>query len=270
MRAHLHDLVLRAQEGGGRKGLPRSFLNRFTRVYAEALGPRDLRAIASTLHPRLPTPTLDCMIALLALMGAAATAATTKGAAPMDGALGAREGGGKGGARFAVLGGPWEFNLRDLLRWAELTVSVVGAGSASDRGALEGGPGVPAPGDAPSAGTATGAQQKGEGRAAAGAAPHARLYDEAAEHFAHMLFVQRLRAPEDRARFGELFARAWGRPMAPRGRVQVGRVHALHAVQVCCWPGPQALSWVHLPVVLFVGGGVLVVGATQQAAAPPW
>lgn len=34
------------QEGGGRKGLPRSFLNRFTRVHVELLTPADLRLIA--------------------------------------------------------------------------------------------------------------------------------------------------------------------------------------------------------------------------------
>jgi hypothetical protein len=42
------------QEGGGRKGLPRSFLNRFSRVAVEVLGAGDLRAIASALFPRLP------------------------------------------------------------------------------------------------------------------------------------------------------------------------------------------------------------------------
>ena len=30
------------QEGGGRKGLPKSFLNRFTRVYIDLLQPSDL------------------------------------------------------------------------------------------------------------------------------------------------------------------------------------------------------------------------------------
>lgn len=34
------------QEGGGRKGLPRSFLNRFTRVYIEALSAVDMHFIA--------------------------------------------------------------------------------------------------------------------------------------------------------------------------------------------------------------------------------
>ena len=34
------------QEGGGRRGLPKSFLNRFTRVHIELLQPADLAFIA--------------------------------------------------------------------------------------------------------------------------------------------------------------------------------------------------------------------------------
>lgn len=34
------------QEGGGRRGLPKSFLNRFTRVYVELLRLQDLQFIA--------------------------------------------------------------------------------------------------------------------------------------------------------------------------------------------------------------------------------
>ena len=37
------------QEGGGRKGLPKSFLNRFTRVQVELLQPQDLLFIAGRL-----------------------------------------------------------------------------------------------------------------------------------------------------------------------------------------------------------------------------
>lgn len=33
------------REGGGRKGLPRSFLNRFTRVAVESMGTADLEAV---------------------------------------------------------------------------------------------------------------------------------------------------------------------------------------------------------------------------------
>eukprot|EP00198_Chlamydomonas_reinhardtii_P014222 XP_001703559.1 predicted protein [Chlamydomonas reinhardtii] len=48
-------------EGGGRKGLPRSFLNRFTRVTVELLRRSDLLFIAGTLHPRVPAPLLTRM-----------------------------------------------------------------------------------------------------------------------------------------------------------------------------------------------------------------
>ena len=41
------------QEGGGRKGLPRSFLNRFTKVFVEALSHDDLLYITSSMFPKL-------------------------------------------------------------------------------------------------------------------------------------------------------------------------------------------------------------------------
>eukprot|EP00798_Chlamydomonas_sp_ICE-L_P024873 gene24873-10534_t len=50
------------QEGGGRKGLPRSFLNRFTRVYVELLTCKDMLNIATALHPRIPAPVLRRMV----------------------------------------------------------------------------------------------------------------------------------------------------------------------------------------------------------------
>jgi midasin len=53
------------QEGGGRKGLPRSFLNRFTRVHVELLVQADLLFIAGALHPRIPQHTLGRMVAAL-------------------------------------------------------------------------------------------------------------------------------------------------------------------------------------------------------------
>ena len=40
------------QEGGGRKGLPRSFLNRFTKVYVEPLTHDDLFYITSSMFPQ--------------------------------------------------------------------------------------------------------------------------------------------------------------------------------------------------------------------------
>ncbi|GMF26510.1 unnamed protein product [Phytophthora lilii] len=41
------------RQGGGRKGLPKSFLNRFTRVFVETLHEQDLIHIASSMYPAL-------------------------------------------------------------------------------------------------------------------------------------------------------------------------------------------------------------------------
>lgn len=169
------------QEGGGRKGLPRSFLNRFTRVYMQLLQREDLLLIAGALHTRIPRALLERMVGLLEAMHAAATAG--------DGGDGGGGGGAAAGRRFASLGGPWEFNLRDLLRWADLVERAV----------------VPAP---PAA------------AAGAAAAENAAL-DDAAEHVARMLFEQRLRAAADRDAFAALWRRAWGRPLAARGALPV-------------------------------------------------
>jgi len=49
-------------EGGGRKNLPRSFLNRFTHVYMEALTTSDLVIIAAASYPQIPTELLECMV----------------------------------------------------------------------------------------------------------------------------------------------------------------------------------------------------------------
>ena len=43
---HAYLLAFCLQEGGGRKGLPKSFLNRFTRVKVELLQSKDLLFIA--------------------------------------------------------------------------------------------------------------------------------------------------------------------------------------------------------------------------------
>lgn len=174
-------------EGGGRKGLPRSFLNRFTRVTVELLHREDLLFIAGSLHPRVPEPLLGRMVDLLDAMQTAASPP------PLPASMGgpAAEAGGSGsgpaaaaaaaGMRdFAVAGGPWEFNLRDLLRWCDL---VEGA--------------VPKP---PAAAMADGTAAEAE----------AGALDAAAQHFALMLFAHRLRTHEDRAKLSKLFLAAWG------------------------------------------------------------
>lgn len=185
----------------------------------ELLGPDDLTAIASALHPTLPKALLARMVALLGAMdcaangpattGAGSTGSTTAGSTANDrlaAALRKKEGqqqqqgaGHAGGARFAAQGGPWEFNLRDLLRWADLTEGAVTAAAVApavtgDAMQVEGG----------------GAEEERQ-RQQEQAQLEADL-DAAAEHYAHMLFAQRVRTGPDRTRFAELFSSAWGRP----------------------------------------------------------
>ncbi|TPX38299.1 hypothetical protein SmJEL517_g00093 [Synchytrium microbalum] len=74
-------------EGGGRKGLPKSFMNRFTAVYMEEFDNQDLRLLVKSLHPSLSLDLCEKMIKLLSIF-------KSKG---LD-----------------------HFNLRDILRWAQV------------------------------------------------------------------------------------------------------------------------------------------------------
>lgn len=86
-------------QGSGRKGLPKSFLNRFTKVYIEAHSRGDLQLIANTMFPSIPEKLLSNMVHFNM---------------KIHNEVASRSWGHKGG--------PWEFNLRDLFRWCELLV----------------------------------------------------------------------------------------------------------------------------------------------------
>jgi midasin len=85
-------------QGGGRKGLPKSFLNRFTKVYMDTLSKEDFLFIAKALHPSLTEPLLLKMIEFNAQL--------------YDDTMVTHA--------YGNSGAPWEFNLRDILRWCEL------------------------------------------------------------------------------------------------------------------------------------------------------
>ena len=103
------------REGGGRRGLPKSFLNRFTKVYISALHTEDLRFISRSLFPNLAhtrSPItaqhgnrscdapfiMDKIIAFNAAVHADTMTRRVYGRH----------------------GWPWEFNLRDVFRCCEL------------------------------------------------------------------------------------------------------------------------------------------------------
>lgn len=100
-------------QGGGRKGLPASFVNRFTVVYADAFRPEDMLLICQCAFPNLPLATIEKAVGFVE---------------KLDHEVAHRR-------RFGSQGGPWEFNLRDIFRWLTLFSSDKGllkAGNARD------------------------------------------------------------------------------------------------------------------------------------------
>lgn len=93
-------------QGGGRKGLPKSFLNRFTKVYVDELLEDDYHFICSSLYPSIPGSLLLKLIIFNKRMHE-------------DTML---------HHKFALEGSPWEFNLRDVIRSCEI---IMGASDES-------------------------------------------------------------------------------------------------------------------------------------------
>ncbi|KFP45021.1 Midasin, partial [Chlamydotis macqueenii] len=91
------------RQGGGRKGLPKSFLNRFTQaslfVYVDPLSAEDMEFIGNTLFPAIDKSIIAKMVAF-------------NNKASIYFIMAEKNWGQKGG--------PWEFNLRDLFRWCQL------------------------------------------------------------------------------------------------------------------------------------------------------
>ena len=85
-------------QGGGRKGLPTSFVDRFTVVYIEDFRPDDLLLICSqafqNCSSQLITQVIESIITVSTYL--------------------------QGNPKFGFHGGPWQFNLRDAFRWLQL------------------------------------------------------------------------------------------------------------------------------------------------------
>ncbi|CAK7356901.1 unnamed protein product [Dovyalis caffra] len=85
-------------QGGGRKGLPKSFLNRFTKVYIDELVEGDYLSICTSLFPSIPRPILSKLIVFNKRLHE-------------DTML---------HHKFGQDGSPWEFNLRDVIRSCQI------------------------------------------------------------------------------------------------------------------------------------------------------
>ena len=82
--------------GGGRKGLPASFVNRFTVVYADAFNTEDLTIICQRRFPKVRASDLNNVL---------------EATSDLQQRLNSRR---------LALGGPWEINLRDISRALQL------------------------------------------------------------------------------------------------------------------------------------------------------
>ncbi|CAN8097186.1 unnamed protein product [Discula destructiva] len=88
-------------QGGGRKGLPSSFVNRFIVVYADVFTEQDLMLIAGKRYGHVSAENIQKMIRFVSSLDYETSVRKT----------------------FGSHGSPWEFNLRDSLRWLELLAS---------------------------------------------------------------------------------------------------------------------------------------------------
>ncbi|KAI3766421.1 hypothetical protein L2E82_16478 [Cichorium intybus] len=89
-------------QGGGRKGLPKSFLNRFTKVYVDELVKKDHEYICKTLHPSVPDSLLSKLIEFNKRLHEDTMV----------------------NHKFGQDGSPWEFNLRDIIRSCQIIETV--------------------------------------------------------------------------------------------------------------------------------------------------
>lgn len=85
-------------QGGGRKGLPKSFINRFNVVYNDTLTPDDLLLIANQIYPGVDSDVIKKIIQLMSTLEYEVCKLRKWGSS----------------------GSPWEFNLRDTLRWLKM------------------------------------------------------------------------------------------------------------------------------------------------------
>lgn len=86
-------------QGGSRKGLPRSFVDRFTQVFVAPLQRDDLLAVCKTSFPEVASEVIQNVINYSIDLGQRLLSPTSA---------------------FGASGSPWDFNLRDMQRWLSL------------------------------------------------------------------------------------------------------------------------------------------------------
>ncbi|XP_077567526.1 midasin isoform X1 [Stigmatopora nigra] len=85
-------------QGGGRKGLPKSFLNRFTQVFVDQLTRKDMEFIGQSTFPTIDKEIISKIVEFNDTLFQEVSV----------------------GKLWGQKGSPWEFNLRDIFRWCQL------------------------------------------------------------------------------------------------------------------------------------------------------
>ncbi|XP_039980712.1 midasin isoform X5 [Xiphias gladius] len=85
-------------QGGGRKALPKSFLNRFTQVFLDQLSSKDMEFIGDSIFPSIDKEIISKMVEFSNRLLQEVSVER----------------------RWGQKGSPWEFNLRDMFRWCQL------------------------------------------------------------------------------------------------------------------------------------------------------
>lgn len=100
------------KQGGARRGLPISFLNRFTQVYIDTLTKEDLLYIVNSQYPTLCKDVSKKIVTFNCQVANEITVLQTWG----------------------HVGAPYEMNLRDIQRWCEALINDQETGKATDPG----------------------------------------------------------------------------------------------------------------------------------------
>lgn len=85
-------------QGGGRKGLPKSFINRFSNVYIGKLNSTDMKLICEHIYPNVSRETIDNLVEFVFELEKEVNVKKAWG----------------------HTGGPWEFNIRDIIKFLNI------------------------------------------------------------------------------------------------------------------------------------------------------
>ena len=166
------------QQGGGRRGLPASFLNRFTKVQLEVLSPTDLLSVGRTVWSGAVggSGVMERMVAFNQLVY---DDVVVRGL-------------------YGKKGGPWEFNLRDVGRWCDLIQRSQTAPAA-----------IAALADKDAASDEHIDEEGGEDAAA----DRSQEATDAVGRFVDLVYLQRMRTREDRNAIVTRYQQVFGRPL---------------------------------------------------------